>query len=529
MRFLCSAVICLLLSSFVSHGRDLVVVAHRGANHLAPENTFAAAQKCVQLGVEYVEIDVRTSKDGVMYVIHDKTLDRTTNGSGAVAESDSSYIDSLDAGSWFSAEFSGERVPRLDAFLKRFNGRIKVYFDVKDADLKQLLKLIYDVGYEKDCFFWFSNDERAKELRSLDANIPLKMNAVDVDGLRAVLPYNPQIIEYRLQNLTPAFVDFSREHNLKLMAHALHQSAEKDYPDILKSAANMVNLDRADEMIALLNEVNGENPVRKTLKFNGENREYFVRLPMNFDPEETYWPLVSVHGGNGNGKTHFLAKAVRQEANGQGLDTIVISPSFTNRDFQASRFPDLGEGAFLEAVLQDVRSKYQLREKILITGYSRGGQFSHRYALRNPEGVLAAAPCASGTWTTPDGHLLMEGVGTVEDPNTFLTKTKNLSGVPERLHGMFNQRVGNAAGLKAREGSKSVPFLVMCGSLDTRWDIARSFAYSLKSQGYEVETSWPRTPHGGRNSHEFQWESEKYAREVIRFFMRTVTKKEAVE
>ena len=522
MRFSCAVSFCLLLLSIVSHGRDLQIVAHRGANHLAPENTFAAAQKCVQLGVDYVEVDVRTSRDGVMYVIHDKTLDRTTNGTGLVAERDAAYIDALDAGSWFSADFSDEIVPRLDAFLNRFSGRMKIYFDVKDADLKQLLDLIYETGYEKDCFFWFSNDERAKELRSLDPHIPLKMNAVDVDGLRAVLPYNPQIIEYRLQNLTPAFVDFSREHNLKLMAHALHDGAEKDYPDILASAADMVNLDRADEMLDLLNEVNGEVPIRMTLNFGGKSREYFVRLPLDYDPLKSYWPLVSVHGGNGNGKTHFLAKATRQEANHQGLEAIVISPSFSNEDFQASRFPDLGEGAFLEAVLKDVRAKYPLKSKILITGYSRGGQFSHRFALRNPDQVLAAAPCASGTWTTPEGQLLVEAVGEVKDPKSYLVETKDLSQVPERLHGMFNQRVASVAGLAATKGSKRVPFLVMCGSLDPRWDIARSFADSLKRGGYQVETSWPRTPHGGRSSYEFQWESEKYAREVIRFFVREV-------
>ena len=526
-----SRILCflLLISTACTYGRQLEIVAHRGANHLAPENTFAAAQKCVQLGVDYVEVDVRTSRDGVMYNFHDKTLDRTTNGTGAIAERDSSYIDALDAGSWFGAEFAGEKVPRLEAFLKRFSGRIKVYFDVKDADLKPLLALIYETGYERDCFFWFSNDDRAKELRSLDPNIALKMNAVDVDGLRAVLPYNPQLIEYRLQNLTPAFVDFCREHNLKLMAHALHEGAEKDYPDILASAADMVNLDRADKMIALLNKANGEDPVRMTLRFGGKKREYFVRLPLDFDPKKTYWPLVSVHGGNGNGRTHFLAKGVRQEANRQGLDAIVISPSFSNEDFQASRFPDLGEGAFLETVLKDVRAKYQLQDKILITGYSRGGQFSHRFALRNPEQVLVAAPCASGTWTTPDGRLLIEGVGTVEDPASYLTETSDLSQVPERLHAMFNERVAGAAGLKAAEDSKAVPFLVMCGSLDTRWDIARAFAERLRMGGYRVETSWPRTPHGGRSKAEFEWEFEKYSREVVRFFKRVTKKNEAAK
>ncbi len=230
------------------------MVAHRGANGLAPENTVAAAQKCVEMGVDYVEIDVRTSSDGVMYILHDKTLDRTTNGTGAISERSSDYIDSLDAGSWFSAEFSGERVPRLRPFLERFQGKIQVYFDVKSADLSELVDLVKETGFERHCFFWFSNDERARELRNLDAHIPLKMNAVDVDGLKRVLAYDPQIIEYRLEHLTDEFVSFCREHNLKMMAHALEKGAETNYQAIIDSPADMVNLDKADLMLELLAE-----------------------------------------------------------------------------------------------------------------------------------------------------------------------------------------------------------------------------------------------------------------------------------
>jgi glycerophosphoryl diester phosphodiesterase len=210
--------------------RDLVIVAHRGANHLAPENTIAATEKCIELGVAYVEIDVRTSKDGVFYILHDKTLDRTTNGTGAIAERNSEYIDNLDAGSWFSPDFAGQHVPKLKPYLERFKGKIKVYFDVKGADLSKLVKL------------------------AIDPDIPLKMNAIDVPGLKRVLDYNPQIIEYRLDHLTPSFVAFCRDHKLKLMAHALHKGAESDYQRIIDSAADMVNLDKADVMIELLKE-----------------------------------------------------------------------------------------------------------------------------------------------------------------------------------------------------------------------------------------------------------------------------------
>ncbi len=307
-------------------------------------------------------------------------------------------------------------------------------------------------------------------------------------------------------------------------------------PNAISSAERGVQLDANDvnvvgrksrdrTLVNLLDQASSEELTRVTVKFAGTKRNYYVFLPQDFDAEKFYWPLVTVHGGGGNGKSHFLANGIRQEINRQGLEAIVISPSFTNKDFQASRFPHLGEGAFLDVVLKDVRSKYQLREKILITGYSRGGQFCHRFALRSPKLVAAAAPCAAGTWTTPDGHLWMEGVGEVTNPQAYLSETSDLSKVPERLHGMFIPRVAAVAGLKAEPGSKSVPFLVMCGTLDTRYDIAKAFANNLKGSGYQVQTHWPRTPHGERSKPEYRLEFEKYPREVVRFFQSVVTQK----
>jgi glycerophosphoryl diester phosphodiesterase len=91
------------------------VIAHRGHSSVAPENTLAAIAAAST--ADLVEIDVDTSADGVPYVLHDATLDRTTDGTGALREHASHHVDGLDAGSWFSPAFAGQRVPRLTAAL----------------------------------------------------------------------------------------------------------------------------------------------------------------------------------------------------------------------------------------------------------------------------------------------------------------------------------------------------------------------------------------------------------------------------
>ena len=132
-----TAILILLLSHHV-HAVEIVV--HRGDNGHAPENTLAAAQRCIDIGIEYLEFDVRRSKDGVHYVLHDPTVNRTTNGDGAIRSMTSEEVDALDAGTWFSEEFAGERVPRLESLLDFCRGKIKLYFDVKDADLEYLVR-----------------------------------------------------------------------------------------------------------------------------------------------------------------------------------------------------------------------------------------------------------------------------------------------------------------------------------------------------------------------------------------------------
>ena len=259
-----------------------------------------------------------------------------------------------------------------------------------------------------------------------------------------------------------------------------------------------------------------EMPTRHTLAFHDEEREYFVQNPKDIDPSKTYWLLVVVHGGGGNGRSYWLADDIKKAMNSQSIDAIIITPSFSNNDVQASRFPQLGEGKFLIKVIKDLKNKYHLHEKILLSGYSRGGQFSHRFAIQHPELVKACASFSAGSWTTPDGKFLMEGLEEISNPESFLSDTSNAALVPDRMLGMFEPRLAKVAGLQADEESKNVPFLIMCGTLDPRWKIAHKFAESLKIHGFHVLTSWPETPHKERE--EYPWEFMKYSTNAVLFF-----------
>jgi glycerophosphoryl diester phosphodiesterase len=95
----------------------VLLIAHRGASGHAPENTLAAFKKAVSLGATFIETDLQLTRDARLVAIHDDTVNRTTNGKGAVHDMTLADLRRLDAGSWFGSEFAGERIPTLDEVL----------------------------------------------------------------------------------------------------------------------------------------------------------------------------------------------------------------------------------------------------------------------------------------------------------------------------------------------------------------------------------------------------------------------------
>lgn len=101
----------------ITPSKSPLVFAHRGASLLAPENTLAAFALAYELGAKAIECDVQCSADFIPLIIHDDTLQRTTNGQGKVADYTAKEIEQWSAGAWFDQRFSAERVPRLSDLL----------------------------------------------------------------------------------------------------------------------------------------------------------------------------------------------------------------------------------------------------------------------------------------------------------------------------------------------------------------------------------------------------------------------------
>jgi len=113
-----------------------LVYAHRGARDVAPENTLAAFSQSITAGADGVELDVTRCKSGEIVVIHDDTVDRTTDGAGQVHAMTLGELHALDAGSWFGAAFSGERIPLLSEALDLLRGKLRINVEIKSGQAR---------------------------------------------------------------------------------------------------------------------------------------------------------------------------------------------------------------------------------------------------------------------------------------------------------------------------------------------------------------------------------------------------------
>jgi len=126
------------------------IIAHRGFSDERPENTIASFDHAIESGFSYLELDVHLSKDGILYVIHDDTVDRTTDGTGFVRDLHSHDINMLDSGSWFDKKYFEQRIPTLESILIRYQGKAHIFIEIKsDSDelINKLRSLLLKHGW----------------------------------------------------------------------------------------------------------------------------------------------------------------------------------------------------------------------------------------------------------------------------------------------------------------------------------------------------------------------------------------------
>ena len=238
---------------------SMQVIAHRGANAYAPENTAAAFDAAVRLGADSMETDIRASKDGQLVLIHDSAVDRTSNGKGLVCELTFAELSRLDYGQWFDSKFRGENIMLLSNFLEKYGGRIHLTLEIKaretEEELARVIKSVPELDYGG---YAVTSFDRGCVLRVMEllpgASTGLLTKHFTKGEVDFCLENNISQICPPAENLAPGAVEHAHSRGLAVRAWGVPDAKQ------MKRAADIgvdgMTVDFPDKLILYINSLN---------------------------------------------------------------------------------------------------------------------------------------------------------------------------------------------------------------------------------------------------------------------------------
>ncbi|MCA9430905.1 MAG: DUF2961 domain-containing protein, partial [Candidatus Omnitrophica bacterium] len=228
----------------------ILISAHRGANRLAPENTAAAIRRAVELGANVVEMDVRQTRDGHLVLLHDSTLNRTTDGSGAVADMTLEEIRKYDAGSWFSEEFKGEKVPTFDEALEALGDHAKPDIDLKNADPEKVIDALRAHGFNEGVTLYCNDLEKRRAMVELsDGGVwprpKTSLGKWDLPGI--IEEWDPPLVNVEWEEFSEDFIKEIHLAGMKAFVN-VHSRHDTEYKMIaaMEAGADYIQCDQVD-------------------------------------------------------------------------------------------------------------------------------------------------------------------------------------------------------------------------------------------------------------------------------------------
>jgi glycerophosphoryl diester phosphodiesterase len=239
----------------------IMVAAHRGAHHKHPENSLGSIEEAIRRGVDIVEIDVKVSKDGVPFLMHDRTMDRTTNGKGDPEEFTWEELQRLrivDKGKTTSL-----KIPSLEEAMNLSKGRILVDLDLKTDRLSDIVRIIEKTN-TMDIVIFFDSDYKAllsvKERNNDFFIMPRAHSIKEADS--AITMFDPPVVHIDFGFYTDECTALIRESYARTWINALgepdealrHGKEKKVLKKLLGEGANIIQTDEPQLLLKVLRE-----------------------------------------------------------------------------------------------------------------------------------------------------------------------------------------------------------------------------------------------------------------------------------
>lgn len=231
---------------------DVQITAHRGSSFEAPENTLSAVRQAIENGADFAEIDVQLTKDGALILLHDTTLKRTTGSPFRPDEVTLKNIKTLDAGSWFSVQFEGEKIPTLEEVILLAKDKIKLNIEIKGsayspAVCEAVAALIKANNLYKDCVVTSINYEDILAIETIDSKI--RTGYIMFYAIGDLEKIVSDFYSVETVNVTEAFV--SKAHRLGRDVHVWTVNEQSEMEDMLEMGVDNIITDN-DRLLANL-------------------------------------------------------------------------------------------------------------------------------------------------------------------------------------------------------------------------------------------------------------------------------------
>jgi glycerophosphoryl diester phosphodiesterase len=223
----------------------MIITGHRGAAKLEPENTPLSIQTAIDLGVDQVEIDVHLTKDNHLVVIHDATVDRTTDGEGAIADLTLQELKQLDAG-------KGERIPTLQEVIELVHGKVILQIELKGPGTAEpVIRAIAQNGIEGQVVVTSFVHDRLRETGRLNPNLSLGAlwSKPPDNSCEQALDIGAEAIHIQHQNITADLVREAHAHGLKI--RAWNPDTVEEIQRVIDLGVDAVGSNRPDLLVQL--------------------------------------------------------------------------------------------------------------------------------------------------------------------------------------------------------------------------------------------------------------------------------------
>ena len=202
-----------------------VVISHRGNHEAAQENTLAAFQNAINVGADYVEIDLRTSKDSQLVIMHDATVNRMTNGIGKVSDLTWAELKQLKVIEKNHPEWPEQSIPLFSEVLKLCKGKINIYLDFKNADVNASYQALKKAGMQHSVIVYINAAHQLVEWKKIAPQIPLMVSLPD--SVQSAAQLNSFLDQYKIHLLDGSYKEYTVE-----MVNAAKAKNIPVWPDI---------------------------------------------------------------------------------------------------------------------------------------------------------------------------------------------------------------------------------------------------------------------------------------------------------